>query len=350
MRGTNRRCLVLAAAAALWLAGCPGGGANSGSGAASSSVVLYCAADREIAQDVLKEFEKQSGIHVDSKWDTEAAKTVGLAQALEAEREHPRADVFWAGEPLRFALLAEKGVLAPAPADVVAAIGSAPHDEKGRWLGFSARVRVLIVNTAALSSDAWPKSYRDLSAPRFKGRVGIANPLFGSNTAYVAAMIAKLGEPEARRWLEELRSNEAAICAGNADVKNRVASGELWAGFTDSDDAHVAVADGRPVRIVFPDQEPGGLGTLFLPSAVGIVAGAPHPEEAAKLVRFLVSEPSETMLAAGDGQQIPLASGSKARPDWIPAELHPMDVSWSAVAAAHERARVVVQETLLRGR
>ena len=39
-----------------------------------SSVVLYCATDREIAQDLIDQFEKETGIHVEAKFDTEAAK------------------------------------------------------------------------------------------------------------------------------------------------------------------------------------------------------------------------------------------------------------------------------------
>jgi iron(III) transport system substrate-binding protein len=57
--------------------------------------------------------------------------------------------------------------------------------------------------------------------------VGIANPLFGGMGAHVAALFTSLGEGRGRQWLMDLKRNDCALCAGMADVKNRVASGEL---------------------------------------------------------------------------------------------------------------------------
>ena len=43
-------------------------------------------------------------------------------------------------------------------------------------------------------------------------------------------------------------------------------------------------ADGAPVAIVYPDQEPGGLGTLVMPRTVVQIRGGPHPSEAKQLI------------------------------------------------------------------
>src|ERR1019366_7104769 len=120
----------------------------------------------------------------------------------------------------------------PIPRDMIQSHGSAPRDPDGRWLGFAAAYRILIVNTDDLEPASWPHSYRDLTDPRFKGHVGIANPLFGGMAAHVAALFSTLGEPAPRRWLQGLKDNDCALCAGLAEVKNRVASGELWFGIT----------------------------------------------------------------------------------------------------------------------
>jgi iron(III) transport system substrate-binding protein len=57
---------------------------------AQSTLVLYCATDREIAQDLIDTFQRQTGIRVDAKFDTESAKSVGLVQAIRQEKPHPR--------------------------------------------------------------------------------------------------------------------------------------------------------------------------------------------------------------------------------------------------------------------
>jgi iron(III) transport system substrate-binding protein len=326
-------------------------GPNPPSGvSAKAKVVLYCATDREIAQDLIDEFEKETGIRVEAKFDTEAAKAVGLVQAIRQERQHPQCDVLWGGGAFFGTILANDGRLAPAPRDLVEAAGSAPRDPLARWLGFAAAYRVLIVNTNVFAPGSLPRSYRDLTDPRFKGHVGIANPLFGGMAAHLAALFAKLGEEGGRQWLAGLRKNECAICAGMADVKNRVASGELWFGITSTIDAHVAVDGGKPVAIVFPDQGPGEIGCLNGYNTVALVAGAPHPAEAERLLRFLLTTKTERILAAGPGQNVGLLPESVAQnvgPAWIPRGLRLMDTDWTAAVKAHAAATKAVKEILL---
>jgi len=303
--------------------GCP----STSTSTSTSTVTVYCAADREFAEDIFKDFEKETGIRVDAKYDTEATKTTGLAQAILAESERPRCDVFWDNEVLQTLLLEKKGLLA------------------GEWKPFAARARVILVNTAVVDSAERPRSVRDLALARWKGRTGIANPLFGTTANHVAALFAKLGEKEGRALLAAFKANEVQVCAGNGDVKNRVASGELAFGLTDTDDAHEALSAGKPVAIVFPDQD--GPGTLLLPNALSVLARAPHPEQAARLVAWLASPRGEAALAAGPGQHLPLLGGGTARPALFPADLKTLDVKWSDVAAAAPAAQEAVKKVLL---
>jgi len=323
---------------------------HTGQTASGPKVVLYCATDREIAQDLIDQFEKETGIHVEAKFDTEAAKAVGLVQAIRQEKAHPQCDVLWGGGAFFSTILANDGCLASAPNDLVIAEGTAPHDPAGRWLGFAAAYRVLIVNTNVLAPGSRPHSYRDLTDSRFRGHIGIANPLFGGMAAHVAALFAKLGENEGRQWLQGLKRNDCAICAGMADVKNRVASGELWFGITSTIDAHVAVDGGKPVVVIFPDQEPGETGCLNGYNTVALIAGDPHPREAERLIRFLLTTKTEKILAAGPGQNVGLLPESVAqdvRPAWIPRELRKMDVDWAEAVKAHSAATKAIKEILL---
>jgi iron(III) transport system substrate-binding protein len=313
-------------------------------------VVLYCATDREIAQDLIDQFEKETGIQVEAKFDTEAAKAVGLVQALRQEKANPQCDVLWGGGAFFCTILANDGCLASVPQDLIQAEGAAPHDPMGRWLGFAAAYRVLIVNTNVLAPESRPHSYRDLADPRFKGHIGIANPLFGGMAAHVAALFAKLGDAQGRQWLTDLKRNDCALCAGMADVKNRVALGELWFGITSTIDAHVAVDGGKPVAIIFPDQEPGEIGCLNGYNTVALIAGAPHPKQAERLIRFLMTTKTEKILAAGPGQNVGLLPESVAhdvRPAWIPHNLRLMDTDWTEAVKAHPAATRAVKEILL---
>lgn len=314
------------------------------------SVVLYSVTDRETAQELIDLFEEETGIRVEAKFDTEAAKAVGLVQAIRQERANPRCDVLWGGGAFFHAMLADDGCLAPAPPDLIEAHGKAPRDAQGRWLGFSAAYRVLIVNTDVLGPESRPHSYRDLTDPRYKGHVGIANPLFGGMAAHVAALFQVLGPEKARRWLSDLKANDCALCGGMADVTKRVASGELWFGITSSIDAHVAIDDGKPVAIVVPDQGPGEIGCMEGFSSAALVAGGPHPREAERLLRFLMSAETEKVLAAGPAQTVGLLPESVAndvRPPWLPKGIRAMDVDWAGAAKIYPESTKAIKEILL---
>jgi len=339
--------------AAAVLTACRRGEGGSSPGTPSpgtAKLVLYCATDREIAQDLIDEFEQETGIRIEAKFDTEAAKSVGLVQAIRQEKTHPQCDVLCGGGSFFCTILENDGCLAPVPEDLIQSHGDAPSDPRGCWLGFAASYRVLIVNTNDLPPGSRPHSYRDLTDSRFKGRVGIANPLFGGMAGHVAALFSMLGESGGRNWLEGLKRNDCAICAGMADVRDRVASGELWFGITSTIDAHVAEDGGKPVVVVFPDQEPGEIGCLLGYNTVALVTGAPHPQEAEQFLRFLMTTKTEKILAAGPGQSVGMLPESVAQdvgPVWIPRGLHTMKVDWNEAVKAHPAATAAVKTILL---
>jgi len=52
-------------------------------------VVLYSSQDQIYAEPILKEFTRKTGIEIKPLFDSESAKTVGLAHRLRAERSYP---------------------------------------------------------------------------------------------------------------------------------------------------------------------------------------------------------------------------------------------------------------------
>ncbi|MBI3463172.1 MAG: ABC transporter substrate-binding protein, partial [Planctomycetes bacterium] len=110
-------------------------------------------------------------------------------------------------------------------------------------------------------------------------------------------------------FFQALNSNEIRIVDGNAMVKNLVArahpdASPVLVGFTDTDDVLSGQADGEPIDMIFPD--PDSLGTLVVPSTVGVIKRAPHPATAKRLVDYLVGSEVESQLVRGRAGYMPI--------------------------------------------
>jgi iron(III) transport system substrate-binding protein len=273
------------------------------------TVVVYTSVDQVYAEPVLKAFAERTGIRVQPVFDVEATKTTGLANRLIAEKNHPRADVWWSGEFAQTMRLKAEGVLAPYDSPAAADIPAAYRDPGFYWTGVAGRARVLLVNTELLTPEQYPRSLQDLLDERLPGaQIGIAYPLFGTTATHAAALYAAWGREAARDYFARLQARGVRVVDGNSVVRDMVAQGQLACGLTDTDDACGAVEKGAPVEILFPDQQEGGLGTLVIPGTVALVADAPHPEQGRALIDYLVSAEVERELVASGWCQVPLRS------------------------------------------
>ena len=241
------------------------------------SVVVYSALDREFAEPVLKDLAKQAGVSLRSKFDVESTKTVGLTNTLIAESVQPRCDLFWNNEILNTIRLKERGLLQPYRPRHAGDVPAAFKDPDGNWYGFAARARILLVNTKSVSEADHPKGLADLVNPRWKGKIGIAKPLFGTTATQAACLFAAWGEEKAKAFFRELKANEVQVFSGNKQVATAAGSGLIALGLTDTDDAMGEIEAGSPVAIVYPDREPGQLGTLFIPNTLAMMKGGSAP-------------------------------------------------------------------------
>lgn len=300
--------------------------------ATGPELVVYTALDAEFSKPILEDFSRQTEIAVLPKFDVESTKTVGLAEAIIAEAGRPRCDVFWNNEILHTLRLEKLGLLESYQPKLAGQYPSEMQSPDHTWHGFAARARVLIVNTKLVPEEVRPSSVMDLVDPEWQGRVGIAKPLFGTTATHAAVLFAAWGDNEAEDFFREVKRN-CRIEAGNKQVASDVASGTLAWGITDTDDAMGELEHGMPVAIVYPDQAPDEMGTLFIPNTLAILKDCPHPEEARRLVDALLTSEVEERLAAGPSAQIPLNKNfsGKLRTE-SPQTIRAMDVDFSAAS------------------
>src|SRR5688572_8347029 len=271
---------------------------------------IYVALDEQFSRPLLDRYAKELKLDLVQRHDTEAAKTVGLVSALIEEKANPRASVFWCNELAQVVRLAQLGVLAEYESPSAKDLPAQYRDPKNRWAGFAARARILIVNTEKLPDPkTWPVSYADLVDPKWKGQCAVARPLTGTTLTHFTALRQVLGEKKFAEFLDGLFANDVKFMQSNGATMRAVRDGQLAWAFTDTDDYHVALVKGHKVACVFPDQQDGGLGTMLIPNAVGLVPGGPDPAGGKRLIDAILSRETEALLAAADSAQIPLRSG-----------------------------------------
>ncbi|HUY35916.1 MAG TPA: extracellular solute-binding protein [Pirellulales bacterium] len=308
-------------------------------------VVVYVALDQPFSQPILDDYARASGMRVRSKFDAESTKTLGLTTEIMQEARRPRCDLFWNNEILNTLRLEEKGLLDTYRSPAAAEYPEIFRSPRGAWYGFAARARILLVNTRLVAEGRRPASIRDLADAEWRGKCGIAKPLFGTTATHAACLFAEWGEEQAKEFFEAIKANEIRIMSGNKQVAVAVGGGQLTFGLTDTDDAIVEIENGSPVEIVYPDQGDDGLGTLFIPNTLAIIKGCQHPEAARKLVDHLLSPEVEERLARGPSAQIPLNPAVKEVPRvQTPATIKAMPVDFAAAARQWETAAAFLRE------
>ena len=256
----------------------------------SPTVILYCAQDQVYAEPILAEFTHTTGVRVQAVFDSEAVKTVGLANRMLAEQAHPVGDVYWGNEEFQIRRLDAAGVFR----------------QTNGWATFGQRTRRLVTGTRF--SELGNRGLAALTNSEVRGRVSLAFPLFGSTSTHLQALRADWGETRWLEWCRALAANRPFIEEGNSHVVQRVTRGEAWVGLTDSDDIQASRREGGAVE--------AGPELLRIPNGVAVLQGAPHGEAAEKLFQFLQSSRVRAqLLAAGaiepDGTTVP-----PLRPNW----------------------------------
>ncbi len=317
-------------------------GLNSCRSASSKALVVYVSEDQIFSEPILKDFERETAITVKSVFDTEESKSTGVMNRLIAEKDNPQADVYWANEPVRADALKQRGVSTAYVSPSAEGIPDQFKDPDHYWTGFSARARLLLVNARSTIKPASVMAYTD---PLAKGRAAIANPLFGTTTDYVAALFTIWGDDRAKTFMNDMKRNGVKTTTSNGESADFVAAGQVDFSLVDSDDAVNRKKQGKPVEIVYPDQDPNGLGVLILPNAVALIKGSPHAENGKQLIDYLLSKSTEHKLAFADCAQIPLHSGVETPPEVRRIEeIKAMRVGYADLARKMEEIQPFLKE------
>jgi len=284
--------------------------------AQTTSLTIYSGREQQLVKPIMDRFTKETGIELKVRY----ASSTSLATALVEEGSNSPADVYWSQEPGTLGLVGARGLLARLPQATVGRVPARFSTRSRRWVGTSARSRVLVYNTNELRPSDLPASVWGLTNATWRGKIGIA-PTNASFQAFLGATIHLYGEARVRAWLEGVRANDVRFYPNNTTVVQAVGRGDVEVGLVNHYYLYNLLADtpSLPVRNHwFRNGDPGN---LVLAAGVGVVASTQKTAAARRFVDFLLSKTGQRLIARGPGAaEYPLVKGVPRRPGLPPLD------------------------------
>ncbi len=270
-------------------------------------VNVYSARHYDTDQMLYDEFTKETGITV----NLIEGGSDELIERIKSEGINSPADVLITVDAGRVWRAEEAGILASASSELLESrIPSSFRHPDGLWYGLTKRVRGIVVHPDKVENPE-TLTYEDLASPDWKGRVCIRSSNNIYNQSLVASMIATIGAEATEEWAKGMVSNFArdpqggdrdqirAVASGVCDaaVVNHYYLAMMLAGDNESDKT---IAEG--LTFVFPNQMEEDRGAHVNISIAGILANAPHKNNAIRFLEYLTTPSAQQYLVGGNNE------------------------------------------------
>lgn len=289
-----------------------------------TELILWSAAAEEEAQALVKKFEE---MNPKIKVSVIRSGSGELLTRLNAEQPRPQGDIILGIGQESFDTAYD--LFRPYRTVNHDSIAPTVRDDKDipRYYGFSMPLQALMVNTDKLAEKDYPRSWKDLGDPKFKGEIVLANPaLSGSAYAQIYMMYKLYGDD----FLQQLAKNVIFTTSSTIGPES-VARGEYAITATGENNIAKYIGKKDSVTFVYPEE---GTGARF--DGSGIIANGPNAKAAELFMDFLTSEDAYKIILNTRNRRvvIPTLPGPKYLPALGDINLFPYD----AVEASEMRA------------
>jgi iron(III) transport system substrate-binding protein len=211
---------------------------------------LYTSVPINIIESIKLEFEKenpQSEIEVFRAGTGETMNRI----YQEAEAGKVRADIIWLADFSAAEELKEEGLLQKYSSPEAENIIPIFVDTEGYYTGSRLLNMVVAYNRKFIKKR--PGSYRDLLNPKWKGKVGIANPETSGSSFFTVATLFQRKDFDWEYFMK-LYLNRCEIADNNITLIKKIAEGELYMGITIDFEVRklLMVSPSLPIEYVFP--------------------------------------------------------------------------------------------------
>ena len=314
--------------------------------AQSSEVNVYSYREPGLMQPLLDKFAEATGIKANVLYAGD-----GLLERVESEGELSPVDVVFTVDVGNLVGAKDKGLTQPITTPAVAErLAPEFRDAENHWAALSLRARVFYVSKDRV--DATSLTYEDLAKPEWKGRICTRPGDHAYNIGLIANRIAVWGVDKTREWLTAVRDNLAYAPTGGdrEGVKNILAgtcdlsiTNTYYMGAMLNNEAEPEQKEwANAARIVYPNADTDG--TQVNAAGAFIAKHAPNPENANKLIEFLLSDEAQQIYADAN-YEFPAVTSVKPNEltlSW--GTLNPSKVSFTDMASYRDEAAALVDE------
>ena len=184
----------------------------------------------------------------------------------------------------------ERGILAEHKVPSFDKIAANLRDERGRWYYIVRPIQVIAVNTEVLKEADYPKAWRDLMDPKYKGLIGMPHlDAGGSALALYAFWRNKIG-PDS--WAR-LAANEPRIQATAIPVQNDLQRGRTSVATVGAAGMLQMIEEQKaPIKIIIPEE-----GLIAFGAMGNVSKTAKHPNAAKVWVNYVTSKYGSTLMS-----------------------------------------------------
>lgn len=283
--------------------------------AADGAVNLYSARQEALIKPLLDRFMEDTGIEVNLVTGSADA----LIKRLEVEGENTPADMLITVDAGRLHRAKEAGLFrAVESGRLEERVPAHLRDDDNQWFGLSQRARVIAYSTERVDPEEL-STYEALADDKWRDRICIRSSDNIYNQSLLASIIAAHGEERATEWARSIVDNMArrpqggdrdqimAVAAGVCDV---AVVNTYYYGKMRSEDAQAEQREAAAkTALFFPDQK--GRGAHVNVSGAGVTRHAGNPDNALRLIEFLVSDTAQQWYAQVN-HEYPVVPGVEA--------------------------------------
>ncbi|MFD1515619.1 extracellular solute-binding protein [Halomarina rubra] len=251
----------------------------------SGELTVYSGRGEPLVATLFDYLEEQyADLTITPRYDSSNA----LRTKIQQEGENSPADVFFSVNAGSLGQLAEAGRTVELSSEVLDMVQDEFTDPEGLWTGTSGRARTVPYNTDEFDESDLPNDiFAFPDSEQFQDAMGWA-PSYGSFQAFVTAMRILNGREETKAWLQGMLDLGVQEYDDELVVAQRIADGEIQAGFTNHYYIQRVLA-GRPDAPIATAFTEGDAGAVFNVAGAAVVDTAADTEMAENFVRHLLS-------------------------------------------------------------